>query len=102
MSWTLTGTANVPAPEARELIAGNTQLPQPIKDYIITGIDGLVKYHDDENLPVTISGYGHVCDGQNYDVTSATIEVKRGAIAEGSQTAAQRSDESEPVAAAAT
>lgn len=77
MSWSINGLTG-PAPHAKEALASDANVPQSIKDYVFAGIDGLVAYHGDENVPVRINGSGHVCTGVgSYDVTTATIEVKR-------------------------
>jgi hypothetical protein len=78
MSWNLSYPAivNEPAARAREMLAQNTA-PEPIKAYVAAGIDGLVSRYGDD-VRVIISGHGHLCDGpSSYDVTSATIDVRR-------------------------
>lgn len=78
MSWNL-GYPEIkaaPAAKAKELLAENSA-PQTVKDYVNAGIDGLVTVHGEDVL-VTVTGHGHLCDGPaSYDVTTATIEVRR-------------------------
>ena len=78
MSWSLTIPANLPAPVARAKVEEAPNVPQPVKDYVIAGIEGLVDYKGDENTPVTITGYGHICENKSYEVTTCTLEVKPG------------------------
>lgn len=77
MSWSITPEVkNVKAADAMALIDG-IHAPQSVKDYIDAGIDGLVACHGEDVL-VTVTGYGHVCEGPgSYDVTTATITVRR-------------------------
>lgn len=80
MSWNLTypEIKSQPAVEAKRLLATNTA-PQSIKDYVAAGIDGLAARYG-EDVRVTVTGYGHLCDVPNkdsYDVTSATVEVRK-------------------------
>ena len=58
MSWNLNTPAITSATvaAAKELLASNTA-PQPIKDYVTAGIDGLAARHGDDVL-VTVTGYG--------------------------------------------
>lgn len=78
MSWSLS-TPEIRAAtvaDARSKIEQNAA-PQPIKDYVLAGIDGLVARFG-EGVLVTISGHGHLCDGpSSYEVTSATIDVRK-------------------------
>lgn len=77
MSWNITGRiVDQPAPTAREMLDATTDVPQPIKDYMAAGIIGLVALHGDD-VRVTITGYGHLCDGESYEITSATLEVRK-------------------------
>jgi hypothetical protein len=79
MSWSLAvpEIKNVTAKEAHDLVEKNTA-PQWIRDYVAAGINGLVmKFGRD--VKVTVTGHGHLCDGpSNYEVTTATIEVRKG------------------------
>lgn len=77
MSWSIPTIESAPAAEAKQAIADNPNLPRPVKDYVIAGIEGLAAYFGDEKVAVAVSGYGHVCNGPgSYNVTTATIEVK--------------------------
>lgn len=79
MSWNL-GTPEIKSQtvaEAKRLLGSNSSTPQAIKDYVAAGIDGLVIRHG-ESVLVTVTGYGHLCDGPNsLDVTTATLEVRK-------------------------
>lgn len=78
MSWNLNNPeiTAAPASEAKELVAKNTA-PDTIKGYVLAGIDGLVSRYG-EDVKVTVTGYGHLCDGpSSYERTTATIEVNK-------------------------
>lgn len=78
MSWTIfPEIKSQPITAAKEALAAQTYVPQPIKDYLVAGIDGLEKVHGADVL-VTVTGNGHLCTGEDYDVTSATVEVRKG------------------------
>lgn len=78
MSWAIVPEIkSKPVAEAKETLNKQTYVPQPIKDYLIAGVDGLVTVHGADVL-VTITGHGHLCTGTDYDVTSATVEVRKG------------------------
>lgn len=80
MSWSLYNLENVSAPEARDRLESHTNLPETIRDYILAGIGGLEQIHGADVL-VTITGQGHLCDKPgSYDVTSATLEVKKAEV----------------------
>lgn len=82
MSWNLQYDqlkSSEPA-AAKEFVTSLTNVPQPIKDYVFGGIDGLVGLYG-KDVRVFVTGYGHLCSGKDYDVTSATIEVKKAAAA---------------------
>lgn len=77
MSWSIHPEikgATVADAKAKLEEAGN--IPDSIKTYIEGGLDGLVAIYGEDVL-VTVTGHGHLCSGADYDVTSATIEVKR-------------------------
>lgn len=77
MSWTIhPEIVRLPASAARVVVNQMQYVPQQIKDYILLGIDGLVAIHGEEVL-VTVKGYGHLCTGKDYDVTSATVSVEK-------------------------
>lgn len=81
MSWNL-GYPEIKAAtpaKARQLLAQNTMAPQSIKDYVAAAIDGLAARYG-ENVEITVTGQGHLCDVANkdsYDVTTATIDVRK-------------------------
>lgn len=78
MSWNLgyPEIKNFTVDEVYDVI-GKNSAPQPIKDYVLMGVAGLRARHG-EDVKVTISGHGHLCDGPgSYEVTTATIEVKK-------------------------
>jgi hypothetical protein len=78
MSWNL-GNPEIkrePAETAKALLAQNVGLPPQIRDYVTAGIDGLVAKFGPETH-VTVSGHGHLTDKDTYEVTSATIDVRR-------------------------
>lgn len=79
MSWSIhPEIKNVPAGAAHELVQGITNLPPSIADYIGHGINGLAMKHG-MDVKVTVTGHGHLCDGENsYEVSTATLEVRQG------------------------
>jgi hypothetical protein len=77
MSWSIhPEVKGVRVPDAKGMVDGMTNVPQTIKDYIMAGLDGLGAIHGEDVL-VTVTGHGHLCTGKDYEVTSATIEVKK-------------------------
>ena len=79
MSWSIyPKIKNVPASEAHKMVEENKHTPQPIRDYIAAGINGLaIKYGMD--VKVSVTGHGHLCDGEgSYEVTTATLQVSKG------------------------
>ena len=76
MSWSIDPEIKaMPIAEAVEAVE-KKNMPEPIKQYIIDGIDALCIKHGSETK-VTVVGWGHLCDGKDYDVTSATIDVRK-------------------------
>lgn len=75
MSWNIEGFYRNVA-HAQDCVEKNTQLPPTIKSYIQTGLAGITS----ADAPISIKGFGHLCytgsGGGNYEVTSATLEVK--------------------------
>lgn len=75
MSWNIEGIYR-DVSHAQDAVEKNTQLPPTIKAYIQTGLVGITT----PASPVLIKGFGHLCytghGGGNYEVTSATLEVK--------------------------
>lgn len=66
---------------ARELVAEAT-IPDAVKSYVMLGLDGLDALNNKPNqltvLGIAVKAVGHLCaDGNSYEVTTATIEVKR-------------------------
>lgn len=45
--------------------------PQSVKDFVVASIE-----HFADNSVLYVKAYGHVYDGQSYNVSSAVIEVK--------------------------
>lgn len=83
MSWSITDPAlrdgELTAAAAKAAIAADESLPQPIKDYIAAGIDGLVAFFgaNPTAIRVRVSGGGHVCHGNdNLGVTDASLRVE--------------------------
>lgn len=82
MSW------NLDHPPIKDATVGSahalllqSSVPEPIRMYVRAGIAGLVTMYGD-NVLVTVSGYGHLCERQgDHELTTAVIEVKRGADA---------------------
>jgi hypothetical protein len=76
MSWSLNTLKGATIAEARDMIAA-AHAPQPIKDYILTGLENLVAQKG-EDAKVDIYGHGHLCDDgvSSYTQTSATLTVK--------------------------
>lgn len=76
MSWSFPPLQNVKARHASDQIAAS-RLPQPIRDYTISGIHALIdKYGED--VFVTVTGFGHLCDSlTSAEETSATIKIVR-------------------------
>ena len=75
MSWTVSVKDT---PERAKLqVTGDDTLPKPIKDYIVAGIDALVKNHGEELKRVAVSGQGHLHNGSkgDYETTTASINV---------------------------
>lgn len=79
MSWSIYPDIRaVPASEARAALE-KQNIPQPIKDYLNAGIDGLVEYYKDEDVLVSVTGAGHLCEGAGSSPdTSATCDVRKG------------------------
>lgn len=78
MSWNLgyPEIRNASVDEVYDAIGKNTA-PQPIKDYVLMGVKGLRDRHG-EDVRVTITGHGHLCDGpSSYEITSATIDIRK-------------------------
>jgi ribosome-associated translation inhibitor RaiA len=79
MSWSISPPIENMAAQDAICLLDDMILPDGIRDYIKDGIAGLEAYYNDEQVPVTITGHGHVCHGKgSYEVTTATIEVKKG------------------------
>lgn len=78
MSWNL-DTAKIerlPLGDALKAL-DQSNAPAMIKAYVREGLEGMRKIHGDD-VRVTVTGYGHVCEGPgSYEVTSATIDVRR-------------------------
>lgn len=78
MSWNLgyPEIKGASVTEAKEALAANSS-PDSIKAYVTAGIDGLAaKFGDD--VRITVTGYGHLCDGPgSSDPTNATIEIRK-------------------------
>jgi len=55
-------------------VLGDLQLPQPIKDFIILGIDALIET-DGPDHPVAVSAHGHVHSEGNDKTTSVSLNV---------------------------
>jgi hypothetical protein len=75
MSWSISGVyRNVEHASSR--IAAKQDLPQPIKEYIMIGLDGIT----DKEVAILIDGHGHLCytgaGGGNYEQTTAKLEVR--------------------------
>lgn len=78
MSWSINNMTNIPAADAADKLADQANLPASIGDYIEAGVDALIRAHGDDVI-VSVTGSGHLCNGQNGDdTTTATVEVKRG------------------------
>ncbi len=78
MSWSVAPEVkSKPVAEAKEMLGNQPYIPQTIRDYMLAGIDGLVSVHGDDVL-VSVTGHGHLCTGKDYDVTSASLEVRKG------------------------
>lgn len=76
MSWSFPPLQNVKARDAASQIA-SLRLPQPIRDYTLSGIHALIDKHGEDVL-VTITGFGHLCDGPaSSEETTATIKIAR-------------------------
>lgn len=71
MSWSHT-SSNRNKAEAAQHLAADPYLPEGIKAYIASGVQAYK-----EDVPVQINAHGHLHNGQDYDVTSATISVRR-------------------------
>jgi len=79
MSWNFyPPITNMKSVDARLTLQEMKYVPQTIKDYVVSGIDGLVSIYG-EDVTVTVSGFGHLCTGKDFGVTSATLEVRKGA-----------------------
>lgn len=77
MSWSIhPEIKSEPAAKAKEMVAEQANLPTPIRDYIVLGVDALVVQFG-EGVLVTVTGYGHLCTGADHAVTSATIDVRQ-------------------------
>lgn len=78
MSWSINNMTNVPADEVSDKLAEQQNLPAAIGDYIELGADALARAHGDD-VPVTVTGSGHMASGENGDnTTTATVNVTKG------------------------
>ncbi len=71
MSWNVTFSAPTKT-KAKEMVA-EAQAPDSIKAYLTAAIEACA----DEDRSICVTSYGHLYDGHNYDVTSATIDVRQ-------------------------
>lgn len=79
MTWSLgyPEIKNTPATEAVELLK-KSPAPRMIVEYVEEAISGLVMIHG-EDVTVSVTGFGHLCDGANsYERSTATVEVRKG------------------------
>lgn len=69
---------DVPASEAMDRCREDQYVPASIKEYVCAGIAALVtRYGEDVNVVVSAHGHLHTGEEGNYEVSSATIEVKK-------------------------
>lgn len=80
MTWAVNFTDR-PAPEALEVLDSFTvnTLPHGIHAYLTEAVKALQAAYG-PNVPITISASGHLFTGErgNYDLSNASITVKRG------------------------
>lgn len=77
MSWSISPEIKgKTVDEAKGALESQSSIPAPIRDYMESGIDALAMVHGDDVL-VTVTGHGHLCTGKDYDVTSATVDVRK-------------------------
>lgn len=62
----------------KERIDVDNTMPAGIKTFLHSGVDALMHHYGDD-VHCTVRAYGHLHTGAdgNFDVTSATIEIKR-------------------------
>lgn len=78
MSWSTNIPRNMKASEARVALEHSTNVPFSVREYADQALAALQRHYGSDVL-VDVSAHGHLHNGEagNYDISTATIDVRR-------------------------